>query len=103
MLMKSDSRHYHDVLEILNSADMTLSRTSDYKLLVSHSKPAKVEVIGSNKKLTEYQISEALAFVNSSSLSETTEHMSDYFLNSSNSLNIQYHPRFIKEKLTHYV
>lgn len=85
--MKSDPKHYHDVLEILNSADMTLSRTSDYKLLVSHSEPTKVEVIGSNKNLPEYQISEALAFVNSSSLSETTEHgkCGDYFLNSSDS------------------
>ena len=74
MLVKSDSKHYHDVLEILNFADMTLSRTSDYKLLASHSKPAKVKVIGSNKNLQKFQISKDLAFVNSGSLSETTEH-----------------------------
>lgn len=103
--MKSDSRHYHDVLEILNSADMTLSRTSDCKLLVSHSKPAKVEVIGSDKNLQNTKFLKLWPLLTPVPYLklQNMENMSDYFLNSSNSLNIQYHPRFIKEKLTHYV
>lgn len=100
MLMKSDPKHYHDVLEILNSADMTLSRASDYKLLVSHSEPTKVEVIGSNKNLQNtWPLLTPVPYLKLQNM----ENMSDYFINSSDSLNIQYHPRFIKEKLTHYV